>query len=65
MFVLLPRGNEVTDAAIATALSNFASRVYPLYAYRKAARNAPLRVYRNGGRLVRSAVQNYGRIGNF
>ena len=44
MFALLPRGNEVTGAAIATALSNLASCVYLLRAYRKAAKDAPLSV---------------------
>ena len=42
MFVLLPKGQEVTGAAIATTLSNTAACVYLLYAYRKASREAPL-----------------------
>ena len=42
MFVLLPRGQEVTGAAIATALSNTAACGYLIYAYRKASREAPL-----------------------
>ncbi len=42
MFVLLPKGQEVTGAAIATALSNVAACVYLIFAYRKASRNAPL-----------------------
>ena len=42
MFVLLPRGQEVTGAAIATALSNTLACLYLLYAYRKASGEAPL-----------------------
>ncbi len=42
MFVLLPKGQEVTGAAVATALSNTASCLYLLYAYRKASGKAPL-----------------------
>ena len=42
MFVLLPPGNEVTGAAIATTLSNTAACIYLLCAYRKAAKDAPL-----------------------
>ena len=42
MFVLLPRGSEVTGAAIATALSNTVACAYLIYAYRKASREAPL-----------------------
>ena len=42
MFVLLPEGQEVTGAAIATALSNFLACLYLLYAYRKASGEAPL-----------------------
>ncbi len=42
MFVLLPRGQEVTGAAIATALSNTAACLYLVYAFLKASREAPL-----------------------
>ncbi len=42
MFVLLPKGQEVTGAAIATALSNVASCFYLLFAYSRASREAPL-----------------------
>ena len=42
MFVLLPPGQEVTGAAIATALSNILACLYLLYAYRKASGEAPL-----------------------
>lgn len=44
MFVLLPKGQEVTGAAIATALSNTCACAYLLFAYRRASRNAPLSV---------------------
>ena len=42
MFVLMPRGQEVTGAAIATALSNLVGCLYLLWAYRRATREAPL-----------------------
>ncbi len=42
MFVLLPKGQEVTGAAIATALSNAAACAYLIFAYRAASREAPL-----------------------
>ena len=42
MFVILPKGQEVTGAAIATTLSNLSACLYLLYAYRKAGREAPL-----------------------
>ena len=42
MFVLLPKGQEVTGAAIATALSNLVACAYLIFAYRKASRSAPL-----------------------
>ena len=42
MFVLLPRGQEVTGAAIATALSNLLGCVYLIWAYARATREAPM-----------------------
>ena len=42
MFVLLPKGQEVTGAAIATALSNTAACVYMILAYLRASKRAPL-----------------------
>lgn len=42
MFVLLPKGQEVTGAAIATALSNVIACAYLLYAYARATKDAPL-----------------------
>jgi len=42
MFVLLPRGQEVTGAAIATALSNLSGCLYLLWAYVRATMEAPL-----------------------
>ena len=42
MFVLLPKGQEVTGAAIATTLSNTVACVYLLFAYRKAGKTASL-----------------------
>ncbi len=42
MFVLLPAGNEVTGAAVATLLSNVISLIYFLFAYYKLRGRAPL-----------------------
>ena len=42
MFVILPRGNEVLGAALATLISNAASCIYLLLTVRKAASAAPL-----------------------
>ncbi len=42
MFVLLPKGMEVTGAAIATTISNTAGCIYLITAYRKASGTAPL-----------------------
>ena len=42
MFVLLPKGQEVTGAAIATAISNTLACLYLLYAYRRASGEAPV-----------------------
>ena len=42
MFVLMPRGQEVTGAALATLLSNVIACGYLLWAYRRSSREAPL-----------------------
>lgn len=42
MFVLLPKGQEVTGAAVATLISNLVSCGYLLWALKKAAAKAPL-----------------------
>ncbi|MBQ8110886.1 MAG: MATE family efflux transporter [Clostridia bacterium] len=42
MFVLMPRGQEVTGAALATTISNAAACLYLLIAYRRASAEAPL-----------------------
>ena len=44
MFVLLPRGQEVIGAAIATALSNTLAFLYLLIAYIRAGKTSPLRI---------------------
>ena len=44
MFVIMPKGQEVVGAAIATALSNYVACGYLLYAYRKISRSAPLSI---------------------
>ena len=42
MFVLLPKGQEVTGAALATTISNTIACLYLLWAYRKAGKDVPL-----------------------
>ncbi len=42
MFVLLPKGQEVTGAAVATLLSNTLACLYLLFTYRRRCRQAPL-----------------------
>ena len=44
MFVLLPKGQEVTGAALATLISNVTACAYLLIAYLRAGRSAPLRI---------------------
>ena len=44
MFVLLPKGQEVRGAALATTLSNCVACAYLLAAYRRASKEAPLRL---------------------
>lgn len=42
MFVIMPKGQEVVGAALATTISNIVSCIYLLYAYRSASAAAPL-----------------------
>ena len=42
MFVIMPKGQEVTGAAIATMLSNVIACLYLIYAFRQASSQAPL-----------------------
>ncbi|MBR2801579.1 MAG: hypothetical protein IKE21_03140 [Erysipelotrichaceae bacterium] len=59
MFVIMPKGQEVAGAAIATLLSNIASCLYLFYAFRKASARAPLslrfsealKIGKNAGKL--------------
>ena len=53
MFVLLPKGMEVTGAAIATALSNVCACLYLLYAYCKAGKTSALRLSLKQARRIR------------
>ena len=53
MFVLLPRGNEVTGAALATLLSNICSCGYLLFSYHKATGTAPLSLSVSQARKIR------------
>jgi len=64
MFVLLPRGQEVTGAAIATALSNTAACLYLIYAYCRASREAPLSIRpADARRIDRAGVKGLLSVG--
>lgn len=57
MFVLLPRGMEVTGAAIATTLSNTLACIYLIVAYLRASKEAPLSMsLREARRIDRANV---------
>ena len=64
MFVLMPKGQEVTGAAIATALSNTAACVWLLYAYLKAGAGTPLCAsLREALRLKRDKIRGLLAVG--
>ena len=65
MFVILPKGQEVTGAALATLISNLFACTYLLLAYRKASRKAPLslRVLRDAKGLAREHVKQVFTVG--
>ncbi|MBR5731142.1 MAG: polysaccharide biosynthesis C-terminal domain-containing protein, partial [Firmicutes bacterium] len=52
MFVILPRGMEVTGAAVATLISNVCSCVYLLMAVKKASASAPLSLKPSDARRI-------------
>ena len=52
MFVILPKGYEVIGAALATLISNIASCIYLLIAYRKASGTAALSIRMKDARAV-------------
>ena len=55
MFVIMPKGQEVTGAAIATTLSNTVSCLYLLYALHKASKEAPLSMRLSEAKAISSA----------
>ena len=64
MFVLMPRGQEVTGAAIATALSNTVACLYLLYAFSKASANAPLSLHiQDARRIERANIKGVFSVG--
>ena len=65
MFVLLPRGQEVTGAALATLLSNLFSCVYLLFAYLRSSKAAPLSLHllRHARKLEREHVRAVFSVG--
>ena len=64
MFVIMPRGQEVTGAAIATLISNIVSFIYLFFAYRKASADAPLSCSFSDARAVeRQSIRSVYRVG--
>ena len=63
MFVLLPEGNEVTGAAVATLLSNVITLVYFLFVYRRLRGKTVLSVSPKFIRLERSMIFGILSIG--
>ena len=64
MFVIMPRGQEVTGAAIATTLSNTMACLYLIYVYRKASRDAPLSIRRrDAARIEKQDVKAVFSVG--
>ena len=64
MFVILPRGQEVTGAAVATLLSNLVSASYLILAFRKAQKTAPLSLdLRKARGLDRGHVRSLYSVG--
>ncbi|MBR3097998.1 MAG: MATE family efflux transporter [Clostridia bacterium] len=64
MFVLLPKGQEVTGAALATLLSNTASCAYLLYSFWKASGTAPLSMrLRDAKSIGRENAKNLFSVG--
>ncbi len=64
MFCLMPRGEEVTGAALATALSNVVACSYLLFAFRRAAKEAPLSLSpRSALSITRQRVSSLFSVG--
>lgn len=64
MFVLMPRGQEVTGAAIATTLSNTVACMYLLYAFNKASANAPLSLrFQDARHIDRANIKGVFSVG--
>ncbi len=58
MFVILPKGQEVVGAALATLISNVLACAYLLYAYKKASLTAPLSFKWSDAVKITSANRN-------
>ncbi len=64
MFVLLPKGQEVVGAALATLLSNVVSCAYLAFALKKASATAPLSMkLSDAARTARSSVRQLFSVG--
>ena len=63
MFVILPKGQEVQGAAVATALSNTCSLVYFLYVVRKNRAESVLSLRPNEGMPERASIRSVFAVG--
>lgn len=64
MFVLLPKGQEVTGAALATMLSNTIACLYLLFAYRKAGKTSALSCsFGHARSITKDSIQNILTVG--
>ena len=64
MFVLMPKGSEVTGAAIATTLSNSCACAYLLFAYCRASKEAPLSIrFRDARRAQKVSIKAVFTVG--
>lgn len=63
MFVILPDGQQVLGAALATMLSNMAVLVYFIFVYKNAESNTILRAYLKGEKPSRESIQAIFSVG--
>ncbi|MBQ9941510.1 MAG: cation transporter [Christensenellaceae bacterium] len=63
MFVIMPKGMEVTGAAIATMLSNMASLTYFIFTYRKLSRSTLLAIPRRIEKVSKPSIKSLFAVG--
>ena len=63
MFVLLPQGNEVLGAGIATMLSNYCSFIYFILIFRKVRNESVLKITFKHGKLLKEHLKSLYSVG--